>query len=223
MKIDFPHTVSYNWSVELRREVRISLTALLKIRVLERCSSIYFINLPPSAASTSKEESNIKHSRNLPGEMKKHSRVWFYGFKLRWSSMTRENSYTLFSLRATWTTGRPWNSWTSTNESLGKLFADRGYILKDLFEQLFIDGAHLVTRLKKGMKNALTFQHDKIMLRKRSLLETVNDQLKNICQIEIDSPSLFPELHHQSFIGFGCFLLLRQKAFHQHCWGVCTC
>ena len=97
----------------------------------------------------------------------------------------------------------------------GKLFADSGYISKDLFEQLFIDGVHLITRLKK--KKALMLQYDKIMLRKRSPIETVNDQLKNICQIEIDSPSLFPELHHQSFIGFGCFLLLRQKAFHQHC------
>ncbi len=98
----------------------------------------------------------------------------------------------------------------------GKLFADRGYISKDLFEQLFIDGVQLFTRLKKGMKNALMLQHDKIMLRKRSLIETVNDQLKNICQVELDPPSLLPKLHYQSVIGFGRFLLLRQKTFHQH-------
>ena len=104
----------------------------------------------------------------------------------------------------------------------GKLFGDRGYISKDLFEQLFIDGVHLITRLKKGMKNALMLQHDKIMLRKRSLIETVNDQLKNVCQIELDPPSLLPKLHYQSVIGFGCFLLFRQKALHQHRRGVCT-
>ena len=34
----------------------------------------------------------------------------------------------------------------------GKLFGDRGYISKDLFEQLFIDGVHLFTRLKKGQR-----------------------------------------------------------------------
>ena len=34
------------------------------------------------------------------------------------------------------------------------------------------------------MKNALMPLFDKIMLRKRSLIETVNDQLKNVCQIE---------------------------------------
>ena len=33
---------------------------------------------------------------------------------------------------------------------------------------------------------------------------------------------MLPELHHQSVIGFGCFLFLRQKTFHQHCRGVCT-
>ena len=74
----------------------------------------------------------------------------------------------------------------------GELFGDRGYISKDLFEQLFIDGVHLITRLKKGMKNALMLQHEKIMLRKRSLIETVNDQLKNICQIEHTRHRCFP-------------------------------
>ena len=54
-------------------------------------------------------------------------------------------------------------------------------------------------------------QHDKIMLRKRSLIETVNDQLKNICQIELDLPSLLPKLHYQSVIGFGSFLLFDKK------------
>ncbi len=31
------------------------------------------------------------------------------------------------------------------------------------------------------MKNALMTMHDKITLRKRSVIETVNDELKNIC------------------------------------------
>ena len=72
------------------------------------------------------------------------------------------------------------------------------------------------------MKNALMLQHDKIMLRKKSLIETVNDQLKDVCQIEFDPLSMLPKLHHQSVIGFGCFLFLRQKALHQQRRGVCT-
>ena len=66
----------------------------------------------------------------------------------------------------------------------GKLFGDKGYIGKDLFEQLFIDGVHLITKIKKNMKNSLMLLQDKILLRKRALIESVNDELKNICQIE---------------------------------------
>jgi hypothetical protein len=66
----------------------------------------------------------------------------------------------------------------------GKIFAARGYVSQDVFEKLFIDGIHLITRLKKNMKNSLMSVRDKIYLRKHSLIETVNDELKNICQIE---------------------------------------
>jgi hypothetical protein len=66
----------------------------------------------------------------------------------------------------------------------GKLFADRGYISQSLFEMLFIEGIHLISGLKRNMKNSLMFTRDKIYLRKWALIETVNDELKNICQIE---------------------------------------
>ena len=66
----------------------------------------------------------------------------------------------------------------------GKLFGDKGYISKALFEALFEQGLQLITRLRKNMKNALMPMIDKILLRKRSLIETINDQLKNISQIE---------------------------------------
>ncbi len=76
----------------------------------------------------------------------------------------------------------------------GKIFADRGYIGKDLFEQLFVDGIHLVTKIKKNMKNALMNIYDKILLRKRAVVESVNDILKNQCQIE--------HTRHRSFDNF---------------------
>jgi hypothetical protein len=34
------------------------------------------------------------------------------------------------------------------------------------------------------MKNRLMTMRDKILLRKRSVIETINDELKNICEIE---------------------------------------
>ena len=66
----------------------------------------------------------------------------------------------------------------------GKLFGDRGYISQDLFEKLYEQQLQLITRYKKNMKQKLVKLIDKILLRKRALIETVNDQLKNIFQIE---------------------------------------
>jgi hypothetical protein len=66
----------------------------------------------------------------------------------------------------------------------GKLFGDRGYVPQKLQELLLQENVELITRLKKGMKNRLLWLFDYLMLRKRALIETVNDQLKNICQIE---------------------------------------
>lgn len=53
-----------------------------------------------------------------------------------------------------------------------------------LFDKLFIDDIHLITKIKKNMKNVLMHIHDKVLLRKRAIIETVNDLLKNVCQIE---------------------------------------
>ncbi len=69
-------------------------------------------------------------------------------------------------------------------EIWGKLFGDKGYISKNLFEMLFVDGIHLITKIRNNMKNSLMDINDKILLRKRALIETINDELKNICQIE---------------------------------------
>ena len=71
-----------------------------------------------------------------------------------------------------------------TEKLFGKLFADRGYISQDLFEKLFVDDIHMVTKIKKNMKNSLINLHDKILFRKRSVIETMNDELKNVCNIE---------------------------------------
>jgi hypothetical protein len=65
----------------------------------------------------------------------------------------------------------------------GKLFADKGYISHGLFERLFNDGIEIVTGLKCNMKNKLMPLYDKILLRKRSVIETINDELKNVAQL----------------------------------------
>jgi hypothetical protein len=66
----------------------------------------------------------------------------------------------------------------------GKLYADRGYISKTLVEILFVDGIHLVTKMRNNMKGGELPLQDRLILRKRAVIESVNDDLKNICQIE---------------------------------------
>ena len=63
----------------------------------------------------------------------------------------------------------------------GKLFADKGYISQPLFQELYQRGLELMTRCRKNMKNRLMSLTDRILLRKRAIIECVNDQLKNIC------------------------------------------
>ena len=71
-----------------------------------------------------------------------------------------------------------------THGLIGKLVGDKGYIKKALSEVLFERGLQLITRVKKKMKNGLISLIDKALLRKRAIIESVNDQLKNISQIE---------------------------------------
>lgn len=66
----------------------------------------------------------------------------------------------------------------------GKLFGDKGYLSSELAENLRQMGVTLITSVKKNMKNKLMPYWDKIMLRKRFLIESINDQLKNEMQIE---------------------------------------
>lgn len=75
----------------------------------------------------------------------------------------------------------------------GKLVGDKGYIGKELFQKLFVDGIQLITKLKSNMKGAPMTVSDRILLRKRAIIETINDELKfrlrlseakNIAQVE---------------------------------------
>jgi hypothetical protein len=81
-----------------------------------------------------------------------------------------------------------------TKDLFGKLFGDKGYISQPLVERLYKRGIKLITKLKKNMKNKLMLIEEKLLLRKRALVETVNDFLKNICHIE--------HTRHRSFMNF---------------------
>jgi hypothetical protein len=78
---------------------------------------------------------------------------------------------------------------------LGKLYGDKGYISQSLFDELLSQGLQFITGIRKNMKNRLVEVWDKLMLRKRSLVESVNHQLKNVFQLEHTR-------HRSAFNGF---------------------
>jgi len=89
----------------------------------------------------------------------------------------------------TWVTGanvddRDPKVWAVLGKRIyGKLFADRGYISPALLEAMFADGVHLVTGIRSNMKNRLMTLWDKIMLRKRYIIECINQLLKDKANI----------------------------------------
>lgn len=107
---------------------------------------------------------------------------WFFGFKLH---LVINECGELLAVQLTPGNTDDRRPVTEMAKRLfGKLFGDKGYISSDLFDQLWNGGLQLVTHIRHNMKNALMPLIDKILLRKRSLIETVNDQLKNISQVE---------------------------------------
>jgi hypothetical protein len=120
----------------------------------------------------------------------------FYGFKLHTVISDKGETVDSVFTRANVDDRYPLKSRIFHGSLSGKFFGDRGYLSEDLFEKLFVDGIHLITRPRKNMKNSLMSIQDKIYLRKRALIETVNDELKNICRIG--------HSRHRSFVNFIC-------------------
>lgn len=91
----------------------------------------------------------------------------------------------------------------------GKVFADRGYVSRSLAQQLFQDfGIEFFSKPRRNMKNRLMRLYDKLLARKRSIIETIIDQLKNISQIE--------HSRHRSPINFAVNVLCGLVAYcHQ--------
>jgi hypothetical protein len=103
---------------------------------------------------------------------------WFYGFKVH---LVINDEGELLGVKIT--AGNV-DDRNPVPELARALFGNRGYISQALFEQLWEQGVQLITKLRKNMKNKLLPLFDKLLLRKRSIVETINDQLKNISQIE---------------------------------------
>ena len=175
----FPNTVSYNRFVELEKEVLLQLTVFIKQVLLGECTGISFVDSTPLRVCRN-QRIHIHKTFNGLASRGKCSLGWFFGFKLHLIINDKGEI-----LNFVFTTGgvddrEPLKEGALLKNIKGKLFGDKGYIGKTLFESLFVDGIQLVTKVKNNMRNSLMSVADKICLRKRALIETVNDELNNI-------------------------------------------
>ena len=111
----------------------------------------------------------------------KSSMGWFYGFKLHLIVNDQGELITFFLTPGNVDDRKPVPH--MAKKLWGKLFGDKGYISQPLFDQLYEQGVQLITPIRKNMKIRLMPLIDKILLRKRAIIETINDQLKNISQV----------------------------------------
>lgn len=176
----FPRLVSYNRFVELMPWCLMLLCCFLHTRRGD-ITGIAFIDSTPIEVCHPCRAHAHRVFAGLVG-WGKDSVGWRYGFKLH-LIINDKGELLAFKLTTANTDDRKPVP-DLTQDLVGKLFGDRGYISQALFEQLYERGLQLIAKSKRNMKNRLVTMMDKILLRKRALIESVNDQLKNICQIE---------------------------------------
>lgn len=187
---EFPHLLSYTRFVEVMPDYLVPLTVFLHTK-MGNCTGISFIDSTALAVCKNPRISSHQVFAGI-AQRGKTTTGWFFGVKLH---VVINDRGELLAFCVT-----PGNRDDRhpvpylVRRLFGKLFADKGYLSQPLFERLYEQQLQLITRLRKNMPNALMNLADKILLRKRAIIETVHDQLKNISQIEHSrhrSPSNF--------------------------------
>jgi hypothetical protein len=193
LKKDFPGLVSYNRFIELSHRSAIVFMLFLHYNCIGECTGISFIDSTILRVCHNKRIKRNKTFKNI-AEVGKSTMGWFFGFKLH-LIINDKGEILSFYLTKGNVDDRDAKAITQmTKEIFGKLFGDKGYISKALSDMLFGNGIQLITAVRRNMKSKALSNEDRLMLRKRSVIETVNDELKNICQIE--------HTRHRSISGF---------------------
>ena len=177
---EFPRLVSYGRFVELQREALVPLWCYLHTRFGD-CTGIAFVDATTLAVCHNLRIPQHKVFRDS-ARRGQSSMGWFYGFKLHLAINDRGELLGCYLTPGNVDDRRPVPR--VARRLWGKLFGDKGYISQPLATLLAAQGLRLVTKLRKNMKNKFLPLYDKLLLRKRALIETVNDQLKNISQVE---------------------------------------
>jgi len=195
LKNDFPKLVSYNRFVELQARCVVPLAAYLQSRC-QPSRGIAFIDATSLVVCHNRR---IHSHRVFDGvaQRGKTSTGWFFGFKVH-LIVNDQGDFVAFAITpANVDDRKPVPRLTA--DVVGKLFGDKGYLSQKLFAELLERGLELLPSIRQHMNPRLLSLIDKLLLRKRALIESVNDQLKNISQIE--------HSRHRSFKNFFVNLL----------------
>ena len=189
---EFPGLVSYNRFVEYIPSALVPLIIYLRTYCLGQCSGISFIDSTSLDVCLNQRIHTHKVFAGL-AERGKTSTGWFFGFKLH---LVVNDAGELLQFCITPGNVDDRKPVPHLAEKLfGKLFGDKGYISQSLaLDLLKMFNLQLVTKLRSNMKNKLMLWTDRILLRRRAIIETIIDQLKNISQIE--------HTRHRSFQNF---------------------
>lgn len=189
----FPKVVSYNRFVELEKQVAVPLALFIKKVLLGKCTGISFVDSTPLRVCRNQRIHIHKVFKGI-AQRGKCSMGWFFGFKLHLICNEKGEVLNFIITPGDVDDRKPLEYKAFVEFIYGKLVGGKGYIGKNLFQRLFVDGIQLITKLKSNMKGALMSVSDKLLLRKRAIIETVNDELKNIAQVE--------HSRHRSFENF---------------------
>jgi len=176
----FPQLVCYHRFIALIKSVLVPLCFFLQCFSGEK-TGIYFIDSTPIKVCHIKREKQHRVFKGL-AQKAKSTIGWFFGFKLHLVINDKGELMAFSITTANVDDRKPAVNLVKT--LIGKLIGDKGYISKKLSATLLGQGLNLITKVKKNMKNCFMPLVDKLLLRKRAIIECVNDQLKNISQIE---------------------------------------
>lgn len=177
----FPGLVSYTRFVELMSQALLPLCVYLR-SLFGACSGVSFIDSTSLKVCHNRRISRHRVLSNL-AKRGRTSVDWFYGFKLH---LVVNEGGELLNLTLTPGNVDDRKPVPKLLQGLfGKVFADKGYVSRSLAQQLRQTyGIEFFAKPKRKMNNALMRLSDKLLSRKRAVIETIIDQLKNISQIE---------------------------------------
>ena len=177
----FPGLVSYHRFVEWMPSTLLPLCAYLR-SCFGSCTGISFLDSTSLKVCHNRRINQHRVFQNLAARGKT-SVDWFFGFKLH--VVVNDRGELLNVVLTPGNTDDPIPVPKLLQMLFGKVFADKGYVSQKLAKQLLESvGIQLITKLKRNMKNRFMSLSDRLLLRKRSIIETIIDQFKNISQIE---------------------------------------